>query len=767
MKRVLQNSIHPLSIAVALVAGNYAGIATAESLALEEIVVTAQKRAESLQDVPISVNAVGGDKMDDAGIENLKDLSAYVPNLKVTEGGLVPQLYIRGVGSGQNQGFEQSVGTYSDGIYAGRSLQSRGAFLDLERVEVLRGPQSILFGKNSIAGALSLVSAKPTEEFEGKVSLSHEPEYDQTEFNVAVSGAITDSLRARLALRDRQEGGYLENDNINKSVSEVDERAARTTLVWDASNDLEVTLKLERSEIEQDGRTFQVESMGVYPVAMDDLSLDDKTWSNEDNRLSFESDGVMLKLDYTLGGHTLTAVSGYSAYSYDEKDYDGDTAYIPLISMDMQEEFEQVSQEIRLVSPGGETVDYIVGAFYQASEQEYREDATLVVNGLVGTDLILARPFEQESDTWAVFAQATWNLSEALRVTAGLRYTEEEKEGLRVQDTFTTGGYLGTLDGVSVSDTPALAALAAGLTAGFNLQDHELDDKRDEEVLTPSFSVQYDFNEDTMLYASYSTGYKSGGFDARNTNAIMGTLPSGVPGGGDVFSFDEEEAETIELGAKMSLLDGTAELNAALFLTDYTDMQVSVFDGAFGFSVANAGEARVQGLELDGRWRATENLTLTGALAYLDFEWTDYPAAGCPTDTNTPATPSPLYAGNCDFTGKEGEQTPEWSASLSAQHVYPLGDTFELRSNLDVNFKDNHFTSGDMDRRQEQGGATRINARLALASSDDRWQVALVGKNLTDQVVRTFGSKVSLSGSGITSLMAPPRTVAVEGIFNF
>lgn len=782
----------PLAFSISFVATPLT--AMAENFVLEEVVVTSQKRVESLQDVPISVSAVDGEKMQEAGIENLKDLSAYVPNLKVSEGGLVPQVFIRGIGSGQNQGFEQSVGTYADGIYMGRSLQARSAFMDLERVEVLRGPQSILFGKNSIAGAMSLVSAKPSAELEASASISHAPQYDETEFNGVLSGPLTDNLSARLALRDRQEGGYLDNKTQGKDQPNLEDRALRTTLVWDASDALQVTLKLERSEIEQGGRAFQPESMGALaPFAPnEDLSLDDTKWSNSVEELSFDSDNVMLKLDYGLGEHTLTAISGYSQYDFSEDSYDVDTSEMDLVSMDMEETFDQFSQEIRLVSPGGELVDYIVGAFYQTSEQQYREDAALKVQNVVLTSdgARTVRPFEQQSDVWAVFAQATWNINEALRLTAGLRYTEEEKEGARSQQSYRLS------DGASVSDPATtvvvdplglhghpLSGMALPLSqvlAGYNLVDHSLSDKRDEEVLTPSLNLQYDISGDVMLYATYSTGYKSGGFDARGINgwdtatataaaaataALTGAPLKAPNAGGDTFTFNEEEAETFELGAKMSLLDGAAELNAALFQTQYTDMQVSVYDGGFGFNVTNAGAATVSGLELDGRWRVSEGLTLSGAMSYLDFEWDDYEVADCPTVGSS--IPSPVSPGNCDFTGRENEQTPEWQASLSAHYVQPVGETLELRATLDANFKDNHYTSGNQDPRQEQGAVTKFNARVALGRIDSRWQLALVGKNLTDEITRAYGSKVALSGNGITTVSERPRTIAIEASFAY
>ncbi len=791
----------PLAIAISAV--SFQTLAE-DDFTLEEVVVTAQKRAQSLQDVPISVSAVGGEKLADAGIENLQDLSAYVPNLKIVEGGLVPQMYIRGIGSGANQGFEQSVGTYSDGVYMGRSMQSRSSFMDLERVEVLRGPQSILFGQSSIAGAISLVSAKPTDEFEAMVSASHAPEYGETEINAYVSGPISDDFRARLAIRDRQEDGYLENPLLDTEGPNLDEQAARLTLDWDITERLNAELKFETAQIDRkNGRQGQTVDLGDYPLLVPGLSdtaeLDLKQYStNVGNAMSFDSDSALLKLEYEFdSGLTLTSLTSHSEYEYEEPHYDGDSSEVNIVDMDMSEKFDQFSQEIRLTSPGGETVDYILGAFYQDSEQRYNEDARLSVSSLglpTPLDSLVKRPFAQDSETWAIFAQATWNVSEELRMTLGLRYTEDEKEGTRNQNTFSIN-HPGVLQS-NVSIVNGLPCNAGGVCAapghivatvlggGFNLIDHNLEGDNSKSNWTPSINVQYDMTSDVMLYATYTEGYKAGGFDARGINGATGTganNPFGygpIARGGDNFEYGQEEAATFELGAKMTLLDGTAELNAALYQTDYTDMQVSIYDGTFGFNVFNAGEATVKGIELDGRWRPTQNILLTAGLAYLDFEWTEYAEAVCPGEGA--ATLSASGSGNCDAKGRENLQTPEWTANLSANHTMPIGDTMELRSTLDANFKDNHYTSNDLDARGEQSAATIYNMRLALASSDDTWQVALVGKNLTDKRIMNYNVSLTqgaaagtdADGNGIAdggrnAQVNRPRTIAIEGSYRF
>jgi iron complex outermembrane recepter protein len=786
IKTPFKRNLLSAALSASVLASPLAFAQEGDSYALEEIIVTAQKRAQSLQDVPISVSAMSADKMSEAGIENLADLSAYVPNLQVVDGGLSPQMIIRGIGSGSNQGFEQSVGTYSDGVYTGRSLQSRAAFMDLERVEVLRGPQSILFGQSSIAGAVSLVTAKPTDDFEGMVSLGHVPEFDETEINAYVSGSLTENVRGRLAIRDRQEDGYMDNKTRNEDAPELDEQAARLTLDWDIG-DLTATFKAEVSRMEREGRPMTAIDLGAYPtlaaigthgaLQQSSTDIDHDMWTDADNKLEFDNDSFVLNLEYSLGDHTLTSITSYSEYEYREDNYDGDATEVNVISLNMAEDFDQFSQELRLTSPGGETLDYIVGLFYQTSEQEYQEDATLMVSS-IGLDVLeglpvglldstINRDFSQESETYAAFGQLTWNINDALRLNLGLRYTRDEKEGTRNQAAVSVSA----APGVSLDDIPVPVVGSVGniVASAFNIGDHNLEDDYNEDNWTPSINLQYDLTDDIMVYANYSEGYKAAGYDARGINGWTSTAAfpgkSGTQLGGDSFFFDQEEAQTFELGAKMSLLDGAAELNVALYQTDYTDMQVSVFDGAFGYAVQNAGEARVRGLELDGRWRATESLTLSGSLGYLDFEWTDYEAGACNGAGSLPA--SPVSASNCDYTGQENLHTPEWTVNLSANHVAYVGDNLELRSTLDANFKDNHYASGDLDPRSEQAAMTIFNGRIALASSDDTWQVALTGKNLTDREVFSYAAPVSQSNGGLFVNMMRPRTLGIEGQYRF
>lgn len=785
-------SVAPISAAVfAVLAGaGFQVQAQEDAYMLEEVIITAQKREESLQDVPISVSAVGGEKLAEAGIEKIADLVAYVPNIHMTESGLTTEMRVRGIGTGNNPGFEQSVGQYIDGIYYGRAQLIRVPFLDLERVEVLRGPQGILFGKNSIAGALNMTSAKPTEDFEAEIGVAYEPRYNQRELNLMVSGPLTDSLRGRIAYRANKEDGYVDNTFLDKDGPDRDEEAIRVTLGWDVNDDLEMTFKAERDtfdvrgrqiEIVQDdpnttahplfgGRTYSEIGQVFYGAPGFEDNLDFDRQSNTEDSSENEVYNYTVTANYGLGGNTLTLVSGWTGYEFDEV-CDCDFIPINFFYAPIGEEYDQFSQEIRLTSPGGETVDWIAGIFYQKSELE-TEGALIWPTDSPGNQVLGAnstyggtaaqRTNDQESEAWAVFAQATWNISEQWRVSLGARYTEEDKEAERnvtIVDV-TTGDPLTMADvntgvysaGVGLITVPYLALWSSQL--GF--ANHALEGKRSESAFTPTVNVQYDLTPDVMLYASASTGFKSGGFDTRaNTDAS--------------FEFEEEEATSYEVGAKTAFADGAAELNIAYYYTEYDNLQTSQFDGKVGFTVGNAKESVVQGLELDGRWLLTEGLTLSYAMSYLDFEYKDFRNGNC-YQGQVPDGDVVDGVALCDYTGKSGGYAPKKTGNLGLDYIYQLNDAVDLRATLDLQYMDNHNVHTNLDPQYNIDAYTTVNFRIGLSA--DNWKLALLGKNLTDEDVLTFAADVPLSGSifGARSrygFVKPPRTVAVEASYSF
>ncbi len=733
-----------LPVAITLISGQVS------AAALEEVVVTAQRRTESLMDVPISIAAMSGEKLNEAGITRMADLVAYVPNLTMTEAAIGSNIYIRGVGSQVNQGFEQSVGTYVDGIYYGRPRQLRAPFFDLERVEVLRGPQAILFGKNSIGGALSLTTAKPSDEFEGDVSLYYEPDHEELETYATLSGPLSDSLRGRLSLRKRDMDGYLDNIAKDSYEMETDEWVVRGTLVWDATDSLAVTFKAETGEFNTKGRNLVILNDPAPGGATPIVNEFEKKAVNDEEYSDNEYDNYTLTLDYQMGDFTLTSITGYSAYEYQEA-VDTDFGIGSTVQTPSSEDFDQFSQELRLVSPQGQTFDYIVGLFYQTNDISYREPAAITLPAI---QVILDRDYGSESDAWAVFGQGTWNATETFRITLGARYTEESKDGFRRLPVRNVDGSI-----FNPLNLPEFAELGMPLP-GLGVVPHDLRGDRDEQSFTPMINVQWDVGSDAMLYASASTGFKAGGFDARSNRAA---LPDGSP----ALEFEEEEALAFEVGGKLQLLDGAAELNIALFRTEFDDLQVSVFDGVLGFDVANAAEAVSQGVELDGRWQATDHLMFSGAVGYTDFEFENYPDGACYKGQ----TPDRVESGVpfCDWSGNTNQLTPEFSATVSADFVYPVWGNLELRATLDVIYSDEYFAAPDLDPNLVQDSFTKINARLGIGSVDGTWDVALVGKNLTDEEIISFGNDVPLTGpvQSYFAFVERPATVAIQGRYRF
>jgi iron complex outermembrane recepter protein len=780
-------------------------------LQLEEVIVTAQKRVESLQDVPISVSAVSGDKMEQYGITNLEKLTAYVPNFSMNQTGISSTITVRGISSGINQSFEQSVGMYNDGIYFGKAQLARLPLFDMERIEVLRGPQPILFGKNSIAGAVSLITAKPEDEFGGSAQVLYEPEHGERDYRVVVTGPLTDTISGRLSMMYREMDGWTENMAVNnRDEKEEEETVMRLGLKWEATDDLTFNLKYENAQFDTVGRNIELLNDTVrednppggrsYLTALpgfvntlntligagartgplitsyvqDDGKLNDKRTSGPWDSSQNNVDNWMLNTDYQLGDHTLTFVTGLLGYKSDES-CDCDYTSAPIIDNSiLVEEFDQFSQEIRLTSPGGETVDYIAGVFYQESELDLNDKINVPVDSLLRllnnnfAGISTKRKFEQDTEVWAAFAQATWNISEDWRLIVGGRYTQEDKDGYRRQTHINAAGD-------DVFDTsPLLNALFGNL----RVEAHQIEDSRSENAFTPQLTVQWDATDDIMLYASYVEGFKSGGYDNRS-NAhpdIAYVVPGTVASTVGAWEFDKEEAQSFELGMKATLADGAAEVNVAVYYTEYDDLQSSVFDGGVGFNVQNAGMATTQGVEIDGRWRVAEYLTLTGSMAYLDFEFDDFDVAQCWFGQSVlePDSVTNAALSLCDASGERKEFTPEWKGVVGADFFYPVSDGLEMRAGMDVQYSDEYIWTPQLDPRTVQDSYYKVNARLALASSADTWEVAVIGNNLTDERVVDYGGTGVLAGTltGGTGMAYygfsnRPRTYSLQATYRF
>lgn len=781
MKRGFIKRRLPAAVSLALL-----GIfGSTQAAVLEEIIVTAQKRAESLQDVPISVTTLAGEKMQKTGINKIEDLQQFVPNLQMTETGISTQVYIRGVGTGNSQGFEQSVGQYIDGIYYGRQQLIRAPFLDLERIEVLRGPQSILFGKNSIAGALNMTSAKPTEELTGYIQLNYEPDYSTREALFAISGSLSDTLSGRLAIRSLDTDGYVENNFLGNDEPERDDMAVRGTLRWNPTDDLDLTLKVERDTFDTKGRQIEIvrddpaippfplaglnygQILGLlgHPGAIVESKLDFERNAGgfgREEKSDNELDNVTFTVNYQLGKNTLTSVTGLVSYEFLEF-CDCDYTAAPVFGVVLDEEYEQFSQEIRLTSPGGESIDWVVGAFYQTSELDFNDAIVIPTNSVLGAGPLASlapirgtnveRDFSSDSDLWAVFGQVTWNISDALRLTLGARYTSEEKDGSRRVDVINdaTGAPVNPLLGAPTVFELAFAVINEQRSG------HNVSGDRDESSFTPLVNLQWDINENLMAYVAYTTGFKSGGYDPRANSPAS-------------FEFEEEEATAFEVGLKSTFWDGAAELNLAIYRTDYEDLQISQFDGRFGFNVNNAAEVTIEGVEIDGRIAFTDNFNVRYALAYLDHEFDKYRGGNCYNRQVRDGDFGPAGNQLCDYTGKSGQYTPEITGSISFNFLQPLTDHLNLAANLDVNYTDEQNVHGSLDPMFEIDSYTQVNLRVALEA--ENWEIAVLGRNLSDEEILTYVDNAPLAGGTFGTntfygFTLPPRTVTFQAAYRF
>jgi len=788
--------------------------ALSQNLTLEEIIVTATKRAEGLQEVPIAISVMSGQEINAKGLTKMEDLSTYMPNVHVAEASGGTNLFIRGIGSGVNYGFEQSVGTFVDGVYFGRGRSARGKFLDLERVEVLKGPQSTLFGKNTIAGAINITTGQPTEEFEGYISAGYTSELEAKTVTGVVSGPLSDSVRGRLAIRSYEDKGYVENlAAVGVDGPQNESVYVRGTLAIDLSEDWTATVKAEHGYHDVLGRQEVISeinptigpAVGLYASPfgspnfeagfgytnyqqnINDLPLFDDT----------ESTIMQVNIDGAVGEYGIKAVIAYAEYEFTNS-LDSDYGPLRLINRGRNEEHEQMSAEFILSSPSDNAFEYMAGAYYQTEDLSHDRYSLVVpsaaptlqngIFGLLNTpnpalggasfaqavlggnlsasanngilDGSATNNFEQDADSWSVFFEGTYNISDTFRITAGLRYSEDDKE-------MSKSAKVGYIDPTAPTATLAPAQLSAVYSQALKLaKDHAYDRERSEDHVTGHVNLQWDMSDATMVYLEVGNGYKAGGFDEDNGMGRELETVDGVTD--DLADFEDETVETIEIGAKINLADGRGRLNIAAFSSTYEDVQVSTFDGTAGFVVGNAAESEVQGIEADVLYRATEQITLNGAFAYMDAKYKSYPGAGCNL-AQVIANGGPTGCTQ-DLTGKQLQFAPDYTANVGITYATELSSGLSLTAGLDYNWTDDVIVAADMDENLIQESYGKLNARISFASGD-KWQLSLVGKNLTSEDTFMWGNDMPLGSLGFNGayfkMIDPPRTVELVARMNF
>jgi len=714
---------------------------------LETITVTSQKRVQSLQDIPTSIQALSGDYLEQNSVDDLLALSENLPNVHITETSSSKRIFVRGIGSGTNSGFEQSVAMYKDGVYLGRGYQAKFPFLDMQRLELIKGPQSVMFGKNATAGAFSMVSNSPTDVLEGNVSAEFGSD-NEKRFTGVINIPINDDLAIRIAAFDHSVDGFLYNQARQSDEQSNDSSGARLSIDWQINDDINALFKWEHGEFESHGSRYQYiidtpnrdlqiandpinpGNVGYRSLLLSDNSGLDYTSSvsgdghpgglNEQSKTTL--DNASLKLTYNHGEYEFTSVTTYSEYDWDST-FDADFSEIPLIKQDYLEIFNQFTQEFRVSSPTGRTLEYVAGIFYMSSELEHPNDilfgASLLIPDLVGTSLGVNALFDQDQQSYSAFTALTWNVNAQWRANFGLRYQKEEKEVSSVQSVYS----------VFEPNTPqavqqfanAAAPIIAGQLSGAGV--HNLNAKRDESHLSPNISVQYLGFNNTMLFASAGIGYKAGGFDGSGLNGSQGNTVDENSG----FEFDDEKATNFEFGIKAEPIKNTLQVNATLFYTLYDDLQVSEFNGN-AFVVKNAAETKVKGIELDSRWAINQSWQLSANLAVLDFEYEQY-ASASPTVMQSELLGQAFQ----DLTGQTGAFAPDYSGNIAIDYNTEVFSNLTLSSNLALNFSDDYFLEQDLDPIAKQSAFEKLNLRIELGSSEGDWSVSLLAKNLTDK----------------------------------
>ena len=779
----------------------YAADADADTSAaptsVDEIVITATKREQSLQDVPIVVTAVSGQLMQDAGVHDIKDLTILTPGLTVTSTSneTITTARIRGVGTvGDNPGLESSVGVVVDGVYRPRNGVSFGDLGDVSRIEVLKGPQGTLFGKNTSAGVLNIITAQPKFKFGGNAELTA-GNYGSFGGSAEVTGPIIgDTVAASLFFADRKRDGYLDvitgpgprtqTDDVNQNFYTF--RGQILALPTDA-----LSIRVIADYTKRDEDCCLATQLFVGGSAASRAVLVNQTrpgsintvadpfnrvaYGNRNTTQRIEDQGISAEINYRLGDFakltSITAARKWRAETGQDSDFTAaDIAYRPDDGTNFNE-FKQFSQELRANGTAG-PVDWLVGGFYadetlnSRSVLKYGNDyygyfAQRVLSNVPAlfglTSGSIFQPGNGSDDTYrqkdksiAVFTDNTWSITEQLKMTFGLRYTEDKKS---LTTRYTTTGsscdqaeslYNGGIlfPGLSgVLGVPGATAATPKIVGGLCLNNENNDfdalgtftQKQTERQATGTWKLAYKFDENWMGYISASRGYKSGGFNLdRSGRTLVTAAPTpATPFGTLDFaanpntSFGRELVDSYEVGFKSKLMDRSLLLNATIFHQTYTDFQLNTFVGT-AFIVETIPTVTSKGIDADFVWfTPVHGLTLQGGVTYANTRYGHFTAADL-TDPTRFASLSRLPGARLSF-------APEISSSISGTYTREIGGNLEIRTNLAVKYQSTYNTGSDLHPSKQQDGFALVNGRIGIGSQDDKWTVELWGNNLFDK----------------------------------
>jgi iron complex outermembrane receptor protein len=721
------------------------GLIPAAHAQIEEVVVTATRRDESQQTVPISITALSSETLAAARVEGVKDLGFVTPGLNMNGRSNVWIPYIRGIGAQDTSGGQEaSVSIYIDGVYMSSPHAGALSFNNVERVEVLKGPQGTLFGRNSTGGLINVITRDPGQKLEafGKLGIG---DYEAYNAQLYVGGPINDTVSADVALNyaDQNEA-YGRNLFTGRDIATDKDQGVRTKWIWepDDSTKLTWTADWQQHDTGQgDNRALMPGSLGsdgtVHAGGFQDVNMNFPSDGETDGWV--KNYGTMLKVQHSFDSVDFVSISAYREIKqFNEFDNDGLPSSV-VEAIQKENQTKTFTQEFQLLSGDDDSsFSWIVGAFYLDDKSGYEDPLGLNIRGDQvtgpGTGFLNVSFIDPiKTTSIAAFAEGTYNLTDSARVTLGGRYTKDKKELGGRSVVFVNGADVG------------LAADA--------LSPYDFDETWSEPTYKLSF--EYDVTDDAMLYASYNRGFRSGSF---NTVGV-----TGVP-------VDPELIDAYEIGLKSEWLDNRLRLNGAAFYYDFTDLQVVISRGS-STDLLNAGKAEIKGLDLEMNASATDNLTLRAGLSYLDTEYTEFETGIlCSTrlpDGHTVNTPP------CSPKGNELVRSPEWTFNLGLMYRRPVDFGF-IGGSFDYKWTDDFFW--EIDNRLVEPSYGLLNGQLFWQTPDERWGVSVWGRNITDEEYSMFSVAqascgaacgVNPFGIGDQYAAAAPRTWGVEVNFKF
>ncbi len=755
--------ISKIALAIGALANSYASLAQEEgevlqkeqNSGLEVIIVSATKREKNMQEVPISLTALSASRLDRLGVKDVSNLENAVPNLDFgnTHTNDNPAITIRGISaSAGNIGFEAGVGVYIDGVYMGRNSSLNQPLTDIDIVEVLRGPQGTLFGKNTTVGALNIKTRRPSDTTEGSLQVEL-GNYNLLRTRARLSGPIMeDKLLAKLSVFTDDRDGYERNLKAGASDAlDENQEGMRGELLFLPSDNFDISFRWDWTKSNRKIMAWSVDENETHGLSFEGNAPHVISQDDTDEVRTIK--GASLTADYRFqNGFALTSITGYRELDISIL---GDQDFLPAerLTIDKREQFEQFSQEIRVTSPEDRAFQFVSGLYF------YKQDADSSVSNIANeffpvigvdagfiaglgaplgfaawqseSDLTNTNAAAVETTSAALFFDGSYDLTNQFSLLFGLRYTNEEK----------------TLDYSQLGINLLIPSYSP------------FQDKRSDNEISPSLGVGYQYSKDVNLYAKVSQGFKSGGWNATTVGSPTPFGPTPLPQNQiseeqlKSLKFDSEKLTNYEMGAKTQLLENKVRLNVAIFYIDYEDMQLSAFRGLEGSVTTNAGAATSRGLELEVEAAVTDSLNFLAGFGYSDAKFNKFD----PNDT--------LDGDELDGVRLSG---PKFNGHLSVTYSTELDQFGYLSAGLDYSYKSKSYGKFSNILGTEFGSTSLLNGVVKL-ESESNWEVALWAKNILDKnnvIARQANSNLALFNIDFINY-APPRTVGITFTYNY